>query len=66
MVTLAHLAKGLLEDGDGKKNETVGSSCAALSEGVCNEAGVLFVKTVKDCLKKFNETVVESTRIDSV
>ena len=50
--TLANLAKGLLEDRDGTRNETLEASCTTLSEAICEEAGVLFEKTVKECLKK--------------
>ena len=56
MGTFANLAKGVLEDQDGKKNETLESSCNTLSEAICEEAGMLFEKTVKECLKKARES----------
>ena len=49
--TMVSLTKGSLEDGDGKKNESIATTpCSTLSENLCMEAGILFEKTTKECL----------------
>lgn len=51
MDTFVSLAKGSLEDGDGKKNESIATTpCSTLSETLALEASVLFEKIIKDCL----------------
>ena len=56
--TLAGLARGEVEDGDGKKNVSIeNTSCSALQESMCVEARVMFEKVVMDCFKQAEQQV---------
>lgn len=56
--TMMAIATGSLEDGDGKRNETiVNSPCATLPEGVCVEGKALFEKMVNDCFKQASPVI---------
>lgn len=56
--TMMAIATGSLEDGDGKRNETiVNSPCVTLPEGICVEGKVLFEKMVNDCFKQAGSVI---------